>query len=159
MYDLLSLAYQSDVTRVSTFMVAREVSQLSYPEIGVMEPHHALSHHQNAPEAMARLGDVNRHHVRLFAEFVDKLAAAPEGDGSVLDHTLLVYGSGMSNGNDHTKSKLPVALVSGFVRGNRHIVLAKDTPIGDLHVDVAKQMGLELRTFGERSKGATVGLS
>jgi hypothetical protein len=159
MFDLLHLAYQADLTRVFSFMMAREISSVSYPEIGVPETHHAVSHHQNSDAAMTKHGDINRYHVELFSKFVDKLAATPDGDGSILDHTLLMYGSGMSNGNDHVKSRLPVALVSGFVKGNRHIVTGGSTPIGDLHVDIAKQMGVELASFGERSKGGTVGLS
>ena len=102
---------------------------------------------------------MNVYHMSLFTQFVDKLANTPDGDGSLLDHSLLMYGSGMSNGNEHTKLRLPTALVSGFVRGNRHIQPPDYTkPIGDLHVDIAKQMGIELTSFG-RSNGGTVGLS
>jgi hypothetical protein len=159
MFDLMHLAFQSDMSRVFTFMMARELSHLSYPEIGIAEPHHALSHHQNSPDTMAKLGEINRYHVELFSKFVDKLAQTPDGEGSLLDHTVLMYGSGMSNGNDHVKSHLPVALVGGLVRGNRHIRMAEGTPVGNLHVDIARQVGLELTSFGQRSSGETVGLS
>jgi hypothetical protein len=159
MFDLVHLAYQADMTRVFSFMMAREISHLSYPEIGVQEPHHALSHHQNSPETMAKLAQVNRYHAQLFADFVAKLAATPDGDGSLLDHTLLMYGSGMSNGNEDSKSRLPIALVGGLTQGNRHIRMRDDTPIGDLHVDLARQTGVHLERFGQRSTGGTVGLS
>jgi hypothetical protein len=160
MFDLLHVAYQADITRVFSFMMARDLSALSYPQIGVPEPHHAISHHQNSEETMEKHHKVNVYHMGLFANFVEKLANTPDGDGSLLDHSLLMYGSGMSNGNEHIKLRLPTALVSGFVRGNRHIQPPDYTkPIGDLHVDIAKQMGIELTSFGQRSKGGTVGLS
>jgi hypothetical protein len=159
MFDLLHVAYQADISRVFAFMMARDLSGLSYPEIGVPEPHHSISHHQNSPETMEKHHKVNVYHISLFTQFVDKLANTPDGDGSLLDHSLLMYGSGMSNGNEHTKLRLPTALVSGFVRGNRHIQPPDYTkPIGDLHIDIAKQMGIELTSFG-RSNGGTVGLS
>jgi hypothetical protein len=103
---------------------------------------------------------VNVYHMGLFARFVGKLATTEDGDGTLLDHALLMYGSGMSNGNEHIKLRLPTALVSRFVKGNRHIVLPDYTKsVGDLHVDIAKQMGIELASFGQRSKGGMVGLS
>ena len=158
MFDLLHVAYQADISRVFSFMMARDLSGLSYPQIGVPEPHHSISHHQNSAETMEKHHKVNIYHIGLFAEFVDKLANTPDGDGSLLDHSLLMYGSGMSNGNEHIKLRLPTALVSGFVRGNRHIQPPDYTqPIGDLHIDIAKQMGVELDSFG-RSNGSTVGL-
>ena len=142
MFDLLHVAYQADISRVFSFMMARDLSGLSYPQIGVPEPHHSISHHQNTAETMEKHHKVNIYHISLFAEFVDKLANTPDGDGSLLDHSLLMYGSGMSNGNEHIKLRLPTALVSGFVRGNRHIQPPDYTkPIGDLHIDIARQMG------------------
>ena len=158
MFDLLHVAYQADISRVFSFMMARDLSGLSYPQIGVPEPHHSISHHQNSAETMEKHHKVNIYHIGLFAKFVDQLANTPDGDGSLLDHSLLMYGSGMSNGNEHIKLRLPTALVSGFVRGNRHIQPPDYTkPIGDLHIDIAKQMGVELTSFG-RSNGSTVGL-
>ncbi len=160
MFDLLHVAYQADITRVFSFMMARELSHMSYPEIGIPDPHHAISHHQNSEETMEKHGKVNRYHMEFFARFVDRLANTPDGDGSLLDNTLLMYGSGMSNGNEHVKLRLPTAIVSGFVPGNRHIEIPDySKPIGDLHVDIAKQMGIELSRFGQRSDGGTVGLS
>jgi hypothetical protein len=160
MFDLLHVAYQADITRVFAFMMARELSHISYPEIGVPDPHHSISHHQNSEETMQKHFLVNKYHMEFFTRFVDRLAETPDGDGTLLDHTLLMYGSGMSNGNEHVKLRLPTAIVSGFVKGNRHIQPPDYTkPIGDLHVDIAKQMGIELASFGQRSKGGTVGLS
>ena len=160
MFDLLHVAYQADITRVFTFMMARELSNLSYPEIGVVEPHHSISHHQDSEETMENKFTVDRYHTELFSRFVDRLAATPDGDGTLLDHTLLMYGSGMSDGNQHVKLRIPTALISGFIEGNRHIqVPDKTVPIGDLHVDIAKQLGIHLESFGQRSQGSTIGLS
>jgi hypothetical protein len=115
-------------------MMAREVSQRTYPEIGVTEPHHSISHHGNRPEAIAGHAKLNAYHVGMFAKFVERLRSTPDGDGSLLDHSLLVYGSGMSDGNGHTGSPLPHVLVggaSGRINGNRHIVTPESTPDGE----------------------------
>jgi len=158
MFDLLHVAYQTDLTRVATFMMARELSSIAYPQIGVRAQHHGISHHQNNPEFMEQKGKIDQYHVMLFSKFVDKMASTPDGDGSLLDHSMLVYGAGMSNGNEHIKQRLPYAIVSGFLKGNQHIQGDKRRPVGDLHIDIAKQMGVELTRFG-RSEGSTVGLS
>jgi hypothetical protein len=126
LYDLLALAYEADLARVFTFMTAREVSQRTYPQIGITEPHHSISHHGNKPDKIAGHSKVNNYHMQLFAKFIDRLRATPDGDGSLLDHSLIVYGSGMSNGNGHTPSPLPLAMVGGLngkIKGNRHVVL------------------------------------
>ncbi len=158
MFDLMHIAYQADITRVFSFMMARDLSPISYPQIGVPDPHHAISHHANAPETIEKHFKVNVYHMQQFAKFIDKLAATPDGNGSILDNTLLMYGSGMSNGNDHVKMRVPTAIISGFLAGNRHIqVPDKTRPIGDLHLDIARQMGVPLESFG-RSEGVTVGL-
>ena len=160
MFDLLHVAYQADISRVFTFMMARELSPLSYPQLGIADPHHSISHHGNKDDVMEKKLSVDRYHTELFSKFVDRLASTPDGEGTLLDNTLLMYGSGMSNGNLHIKLRVPVAIVSGFIKGNRHIQMPdKAVPIGDLHVDIAKQMGVYLESFGERSKGGTVGLS
>jgi hypothetical protein len=159
MYDLLHVAFQADITRVFAFMKARDLSHISYPQIGVPDPHHAISHHQNSQETIEKHFRVNVYHMSQFADFVDKLAATEDGDGSLLDNSLLMYGSGMSNGNDHVKLRLPTAVVSGFLKGNRHIqVPDKTRPMGDLHLDIAHQMGVDITSFG-RSDGQTVGLA
>ena len=159
MFDLLHVAFQADITRVFTFMMARELSNLTYPNIGVPEPHHSISHHQDSEETMASKGAVDRYHTELFARFVARLAATPDGDGSLLDNSLLMFGSGMSNGNLHIKLRIPTAIVSGFVEGNRHIqVPDKTVPIGDLHIEIARAMDVELTKFG-RSTGYTIGFA
>jgi hypothetical protein len=159
MFDLLHVAYQADITRVFTFMMARDLSHLSYPEIGVVDPHHAISHHQNSEETMEKHFRVNYYHLQQFTKFVDKLADTPDGDGSILDNTMLMYGSGMSNGNAHVKLRLPTAIVSGLVEGNRHIQPEDMTQtIGDLHIDIAKAMGVHVESHGRSRINGTVGL-
>ena len=159
MFDLLHVAFQADITRVFTFMMARELSNLTYPNIGVPEPHHSISHHQHSEETMEAKGTVDRYHTELFSRFVARLAATPDGDGSLLDNSLLMYGSGMSDGNLHIKLRVPTAIISGFVDGNRHLqVPDKTVPIGDLHIEIARAMGVELTSFG-RSTGYTIGFA
>jgi hypothetical protein len=156
LFDLLALALQTDQTRVFTFMMAREVSQRTYPEIGVTEPHHSISHHGNRPAAIEGHAKLNAYHVGMFAKFVERLRATPDGDGSLLDHSLLVYGSGMSDGNGHTGSPLPHVLVGGAtgrMTGNRHIVTPENTPMANLLLAVSQKCGVEQDRFGV-SKGA-----
>jgi hypothetical protein len=156
LFDLMALAFQTDQTRVFTFMMAREVSQRTYPEIGVTEPHHSISHHGNRPEAIAGHAKLNAYHVGMFAKFVERLRSTPDGDGSLLDHSLLVYGSGMSDGNGHTGSPLPHVLVggaSGRLKGNRHIVTPENTPMANLLLALAQKCGVEQEKFGV-SRGA-----
>ena len=156
LFDLLALAFQSDQTRVFTFMMAREVSQRTYPEIGVTEPHHSISHHGNRPAAIAGHAKLNAYHVSMFAKFVERLRSMPDGDGSMLDHSLLLYGSGMSDGNGHTGSPLPHVLVgggTGRIIGNRHIIEPEGTPMANLLLAIAQKSGVERDRFGV-SKGA-----
>jgi hypothetical protein len=151
LFDLMALAFQTDQTRVFTFMMAREVSQRTYPEIGVTEPHHSISHHGNRPAAISGHATLNAYHVGMFAKFVDRLRSTPDGDGSLLDHSLLVYGSGMSDGNGHTGSPLPHVLVGGAagrMKGNRHIVTPENTPMANLLLAVAQKCGVEREKFG-----------
>jgi hypothetical protein len=155
LFDLMALAFQTDQTRVFTFMMAREVSQRTYPEIGVTEPHHSISHHGNRPAAIAGHAKLNAYHVGMFAKFVERLRSTPDGDGSLLDHSLLVYGSGMSDGNGHTGSPLPHVLVGGAagrMTGNRHIVTPENTPMANLLLAIAQKCGVEQEKFGV-SKG------
>jgi hypothetical protein len=155
MFDLMALAFQTDQTRVFTFMMAREVSQRTYPEIGVTEPHHSISHHGNRPAAIEGHATLNAYHVGMFAKFVERLRSTPDGDGSLLDHSLLVYGSGMSDGNGHTGSPLPHVLAGGAIgrmKGNRHIVTPENTPMANLLLAVAQTCGVEQDRFGV-SKG------
>ena len=113
MYDLLALAYQADITRVATFMVAREESNKTYPQIGVHEGHHATSHHQNRPEKLEKLFKIQQYHVSLFGDFLKKLDSIQDGDGTLLDHSLILYGSNMSNSNAHNHFPLPNLVVGG----------------------------------------------
>jgi hypothetical protein len=151
LFDLLALAWQADLTRVFTFMMAREVSQKTYPEIGVTEPHHSISHHGNRPEAITGHARLNAYHVGMFAKFIERLRDTPDGDGSLLDHSLVVYGSGMSDGNGHTGSPLPHVVLgsaNGAVRGGRHVVAPEGTPMADLLLTVAQKSGVEQDRFG-----------
>ena len=151
LFDLLALAYQTDLTRVFTFMLAREVSQRTYPDLGVTEPHHAVSHHGNRAEAIAAHTKVNVFHMQLFARFVERLRATPDGDGSLLDHSLLVYGAGMSDGNGHTGGPLPLAIVgsgAGRVRGNRHIEAPTKTPTANLLLSLSHKFDVAHDAFG-----------
>ena len=132
MYDLLALAYQCDLTRVGTFMIGKEVSGRSYPEIGVPDGHHACSHHQNDPAKLEKLAKINRYHMQHFAYFLEKLRTTPDGDGSLLDHSMFVYGSGISDGNIHFHLDLPMVVVgggAGTLKGGRHVRYENDTPI------------------------------
>src|SRR6187455_2149380 len=150
MYDLLAVAYQADVTRVFTFMLSRELSQRTYPNIGVTEQHHSVSHHGNDAQKIAQNVKVNTYHMGLFAKFLEKLRATPDGDGSVLDHSLIVYGGGMGNPNGHASDPLPVVALGGSVgKGHRHIKLKPQTPIGNLWLAVANHFGDEMKTFGD----------
>jgi hypothetical protein len=151
MFDLLALAYQADLTRVFTFMMAREVSQRTYPEIGVTEPHHSISHHGNRPAAIEGHAKLNAYHVGMFAKFLERLRATPDGDGSLLDHSVILYGSGMSDGNGHTGSPLPHVVVgkgAGQIRGNRHISTPEGTPMANLLLAISQKFGVEQDSFG-----------
>jgi hypothetical protein len=155
MFDLQVLALQADVTRVITFQLARETSNRTYPEIGVPDPHHPLTHHGNDPEKIARMQKINAFHVSLFAYFVEKLKATPEGDGSLLDHTLYLYGSGMGNPNVHDHVNLPVLVAGGGatgVTGGRHIKYAEPTPLANLHLTLLERVGVRMDAFAD-SKG------
>jgi len=151
MFDLLAIAYQADLTRVFTFMLGRELSQRTYPQIGVTEPHHSISHHGNRPQAIEAHAKVNTYHLTLFAKFVERLRSTPDGDGSLLDQSLILYGSGMGNGNVHSADLLPTLLVggaAGSVKGGRHIVGGTLTPNADLLISMAEKFGVELEHFG-----------
>jgi hypothetical protein len=151
LFDLLAVAYQADLTRVFTFMLGRELSQRTYPNIGVSEPHHSISHHGNRPAAIEMHAKVNTYHLTLLARFIERLQSIPDGDGSLLDHSLLLYGSGMGNGNVLSADLLPTLLVgsaAGAVKGNRHIVAGTLTPNADLLISLAETFGVDLDHFG-----------
>ena len=149
MYELLALAYQADLTRVASFMVAREISARTYPQAGVPEQHHQVSHHGNDPEKIGKVIKINTYHSGLFAKFLERLRSTPDGDGSLLDHSLIFYGAGMGNPNAHAASPLPLLVVGGGVgRGNRHILNAAGTSIGNVWLAVAQRYGIPLESFG-----------
>lgn len=152
MFDLLTLAYQADLTRVNTFMMGHEVSSRAYPEIGVPDAHHPLSHHQGDKEKIAKCIKVNLFHMQMFAYFVEKLRSTPDGDGSLLDHSMLIYGGGISDGNQHSHVSLPVLLIgggAGQLKGGRHIKYPQDTPLANLHLSVLNKLGVHTESFGD----------
>jgi hypothetical protein len=152
MFDLQVLAFQGDVTRVSTFQLARETSNRTYPEIGVPDPHHPLSHHGNDPDKIARMAKINQFHVSLFAEYLQKLKETPDGDGSLLDHSLVLYGSGIGNPNIHDHTNLPILVAGGTtagMKGNRHVRYEKPTPLANLHLTLLDKVGVRLDSFAD----------
>jgi hypothetical protein len=152
MFDLLAIAYQADLTRVFTFMTGREASQRTYPGLGMSQTHHDTSHHGQQPDKMEQHAKINTYFTMLFASFLERLRSAPEGDGSVLDHSLIAYGTGMSDGQAHNSYPLPFALVGGAggqMRGNRYLIAPEWTSIANLWVSVADKFGLPLQSFGE----------
>lgn len=152
MFDLQVLAMQADVTRVCTFQLARETSNRTYPEIGVPDPHHPLSHHGNDPDKIARMAKINAFHVSLFAYYLGRLRATPEGEGSLLDHSLLLYGSGIGNPNLHDHTNLPVLVAGGAaggMRGGRHLRYDQPTPLANVHLALLDKVGVRLDRFGD----------
>jgi hypothetical protein len=152
MFDLLALAYEADITRVFTFMMAREISNRTYPQVDVSEGHHAVSHHANRPEKMAMNVRIQRYHVGLFAKFLARLDATPDGDGSLLDHSILLYGSNMSNSNAHDHFPLPNVVVGGANgrhRGGRHVKAEDHTPMTNLLVTLLDKVDVPLETLGD----------
>jgi hypothetical protein len=152
MMDLLALAYQADLTRVSTFMIGREVSSRPYPEIGIPDSHHPLSHHENDVQKLDKLGQINLHHMNQFAHLVEKLKTTKEGNGTLLDSSLLVYGAGISDSNTHFHDNLPIALVGGAaggLKGGRHLRYGKDTPLTNLWLTVLDKMGVPSEQIGD----------
>jgi hypothetical protein len=151
MYDLAAVAYEANITRVITYMKSRDASQRVYPNIGVTEPHHAMSHHGNNPEKLANLVKVNTYHISLFSKFIQRLQSTPDGDGSLLDHSLILYGSGMSESDNHSRLNVPTLLVGGAagrIRGNRHIQVAKETPLANLMLTLAHKFDCDMDKFG-----------
>jgi hypothetical protein len=156
MFDIQLLAYQGDVTRVVTFMIGREFSGRTYPEIGVPDAHHPISHHQRDPVRMEKLSKINHYHVSLFASFVEKMKNTPDGDGSLLDHSAIMYGAGMSEGNGHVPLNLPILIVgggSGQIKGGRHVKASAGTPLANLHVSLMNKLGVPVESHGN-STGA-----
>jgi hypothetical protein len=152
MFDLQVLALQADVTRVITFQLARETSTRTYPEIGVPDPHHPLTHHNNDPEKMAKVAQINAFHVSLFAYFLEKLKATPDGNGSLLDHVVYLYGSGMGNPNVHDHVNLPILVAGGAaggLKGGRHLKYTEPAPLANLHLTLLEKAGVHLDRFAD----------
>jgi hypothetical protein len=150
MTDLLAMAYQADLTRVFTFMMSREASFRTFSEIGVDDPWHVVSHHGDVPAKVARAAKVNALCVGMFSKFIAKLSATPDGDGCLLDHSLIFYGSGMANSNVHATDPLPMVAVGGGAgKGDRHLMLPAKTEIGNLWLSVANKFGVQADKFGD----------
>jgi hypothetical protein len=151
MYDLAALALRADITRVCSFMVSHEGSQIPYPHVGVTEGHHSVSHHRDDPERMAAWGKIGTYHAELFARFMEKLANIDDGEGSLLDNTMLLYGSGLSNANVHAKNDLPCIVAGGAggrLQGNRHLACPKGTPWSNLLVGLMRKAGVDIERIG-----------
>lgn len=152
MYDLMALAWQTEITRISTFMMAKELSNAVYPKSGIRDSFHILSHHSNIEDNKARFAVLNRYHVSLFAYFLEKLDSVPDGDGTLLDHSLVLYGSGMSDGNSHNHDPLPVVLAGragGALEGNRHLVQPEHTHMSNLLLAVLDKLGCREEGFAD----------
>jgi Protein of unknown function (DUF1552) len=151
MLDLQLLAFQSDLTRVISFMIGKEQSARPYPQIGVPEAHHPLSHHDNAPELVAKMSKINRYHAELFSKYLAKLQATPDGEGSLLDHMTILYGSGISNSQRHAGDNLPILLMGGGAgthKGGRHIVYKEKPSMANLLVAIMEKMGAPVEKVG-----------
>jgi hypothetical protein len=150
MFDLMLAAFQTDTTRVSTFMLGREGSNRAYRELGIADAHHPLTHHRGNPEWIEKVVRINTYHVEQLAYFVGKLKSTPDGDGTLLDHTLLVYGSGLSDGNHHEHGDLPVLIAGGGMTSG-HIRYPKETPMNNLHLTLLDRAGVKIEALGDSS--------
>jgi hypothetical protein len=150
-FDLQTIAFQSDLTRVSTMMLGREGSVRVYPEIGVPDPHHPLTHHRNNEDFIEKVTKINEHHVELFSYFVERLKATQDGDGTLLDHSTILYGGAISDGNQHSNHNLPLVIAgrAGGLRGGRHVEAEAKTPAANLFVDILNRSGVEVESFGD----------
>ena len=152
MFDLMLVAYQADLTRVCTFLIGREKSVRTYPEIGVGEPHHPVSHHRQRPEQLEKQAKINTFHMQLFGRFLERLGATEDGDGSLLDQSMMIYGAGMGNSNAHDPLDLPIILAGGgggAIRGGRHVRLPEGTPLANMHLTVLEKMGIPAEKLGD----------
>jgi hypothetical protein len=152
MYDMLVLAYQANITRVFTYMVAREESNKTYPQVGVHDGHHATSHHQNLPEKIEKLVKIQSYHTTLFAGFLDKLRKTPDGDGNLLDNSIILFGSNMSNSNLHNHFPLPNLVAGGAcgkLQGGRHLRYEDHTPIANLLLTLLEKGGMPMESIGD----------
>lgn len=156
MFELAALAYEADITRVLSFMLAKDASMISYTNLGISEPHHSMTHHLELAENVQNLVKINTYHMTLFAEFLERLSKTPDGDGSLLDHSLILFGSGMSEANIHSRLDIPTLLVGGGsvgFKGNRHVSTAPETPFANCLLALANVYGCERESFGTLSTG------
>ena len=152
LFDLQFAAFQTDLTRVVSMVIGREGSVRTYDEIGVSDPHHPLSHHRNMPDALEKLTKINTFHVELFAQFIARLKATPDGDGTLLDHSMVLYGCGIADSNRHTHEKLPILVMggaNGTIATGRHLALEKDTPVANLFLAMMNRSGVRRDSFGD----------
>ncbi len=151
MFDLQALAYQCDLTRVITFMLGHEHSGMTYPQIGVPDAHHPISHHQQEPEKVEKVAKINAYHVKMFAYYLEKLKSTPDGDGSLLDHMTLIYGAGIADSNSHSPFDIPIILAgggAGNLKGGRHIRF-KGERLANLHLTLLDQLGVHIEKIGD----------
>ena len=149
MFDLQALAYETDLSRVVTFMMGREITGRTYAEIGVPDAHHPISHHQRDPAKLEKLTRINQYHVQLFAEFLARLEATPDGDGTLLDHAMIVYGAGMADSNAHASQDLPILLAGGGAgTGGHHVRYPEHTPLANLHLSLLDKLGVPAESLG-----------
>ena len=159
MFDLAALAFQADITRVFTLLLGREQTNRAYPWLGVPEAHHSVSHHQNDPIRLAKAAKINTYHIELLARFADKLKSIPDGDGTLLDHAMLLQGGGLSNSDQHSHIDLPLVLVgggAGTIKGGRHLRFPKDTPMNNLHMAMLEKVGVPVEQFGDATGRITL---
>ena len=149
MFDLMALAYETDLSRVATFMMGREITGRTYAEIGIADAHHPISHHQKDPVKLEKLKRINEYHVQLFSAFIERLRSTPDGDGSLLDHSMIVYGAGMADSNSHGSRDLPILLAAGGAgTGGRHVRYPEETPLANLHMTLLDKMGVPVESLG-----------
>jgi hypothetical protein len=159
MFDLAALAFQADITRVFTLLLGREQTNRAYPWLGVPEAHHSVSHHQNDPIRLAKAAKINTYHIELLARFADRLKSIPDGDGTLLDHSMLLQGGGLSNSDQHSHIDLPLVLVgggAGTLKGGRHLRFPKDTPMNNLHMAMLEKVGVPVDKFGDATGRVTL---
>jgi len=152
MADLQVLAFQADKTRVITFLVAHEQSTRPYPEIGISDPHHPLTHHSGNQEKIAKVIQINTYHAKMFSYYLEKMRSTPDGDGSLLDHSMIIYGGSISDANVHKHEDLPILLVGGGdgrIKGGRHLRYPKDTPVANLFLSMLNNLGVPAESFGD----------
>ncbi len=151
MFDLIALAWQSNQTRVASFMMAKEVSMRTYNQIGVSDAFHPLSHHQNNPDKIERLVKIQTYHTQVFAKFVEALSTTPDGDGTLLDHSIILYGSNMSNSDLHNNDPLPSVILGhghGRIKGGQHLHYPQDTPHANLLLTLLDRAGVPVKSLG-----------